>query len=74
MENNIGIDISKSHLDVFHLEADDARRFENSAQGLCALQKWLVVLEVTRFVFEATGALSSLVGDGAVGQATSREG
>jgi transposase len=54
-EHNIGIDISKSHLDAFHLEADDARRFENSAQGLRALQKWLAALEVTRIVFEATG-------------------
>lgn len=54
-EHNIGIDISKSHLDAFHLEADDARRFENSARGLRALQKWLAALEVTRIVFEATG-------------------
>jgi transposase len=54
-EHNIGIDISKSHLDAFHLEADDARRFENSEKGLRALQKWLAPFEVTRIVFEATG-------------------
>lgn len=54
-ENTIGIDISKSHLDAFHLEAGDARRFENSTQGLRALQKWLAAHEVTRLVFEATG-------------------
>lgn len=54
-ENTIGIDISKSHLDAFHLEAGDARRFENSTQGLRALQKWLAAYEVTRLVFEATG-------------------
>ena len=54
-EHNIGIDISKSHLDAFHLEADDGRRFENSTKGLRALQKWLTSFEVTRIVFEATG-------------------
>lgn len=54
-EHTIGIDISKSHLDGFHLEGNEARRFDNSAQGLRALQKWLAALEVTRIVYEATG-------------------
>lgn len=54
-EHNIGIDISRSHLAVFHLEADDARRFKNSAKGLRALEKWLACLKVTRIMFEATG-------------------
>ncbi len=30
-------------------------RFENSAQGVRALQKWLTAVEVTRIVYEATG-------------------
>lgn len=54
-EQTVGIDISKSHLDVFHLEGNDARRFENSAAGVRALQKWLANLIVTRVVYEATG-------------------
>ena len=54
-EHTIGIDISKSHLDAFHLEGNEARRFENSAQGVRALQKWLTAVEVTRIVYEATG-------------------
>jgi transposase len=54
-EHTIGIDISKSHLDAFHLERNEARRFENSAQGVRALQKWLAALTVTRIVYEATG-------------------
>jgi len=54
-EHTVGIDISKSHLDVFHLEGHDARRFKNSAGGLRALQKWLTNLSVKRIVYEATG-------------------
>lgn len=54
-EHTIGIDISKSHLDAWDLEGNEARRFENSAQGVRALQKWLVTLDVTRIVYEATG-------------------
>lgn len=54
-EHSIGIDISKSHLDVFHLETQAAKRFENSALGFRALRKWLAPLAVTRVVFEVTG-------------------
>lgn len=54
-EHSIGIDISKSHLDVFHLEIQTAKRFENSAHGFRALRKWLSPLTVARVVFEATG-------------------
>ncbi|TYO89431.1 IS110 family transposase [Oceanicella actignis] len=54
-EHGIGIDISKSHLDVFHLETQTAKRFENSASGFRALRKWLSPLAVARVVFEATG-------------------
>lgn len=54
-EHTIGIDISKSHLDAFDLEGNEARQFENSAQGVRALQKWLATLAVTRIVYEATG-------------------
>lgn len=54
-EHTIGIDISKSHLDAFDLEGNEERQFENSAQGVRALQKWLATLDVTRIVYEATG-------------------
>jgi transposase len=54
-EYTIGIDISKSHLDVFRLEDESARRFENSAAGFRALVKWLGKGVVARIVFEPTG-------------------
>ena len=54
-EHNIGVDISKSHLDVFRLEDEAARRFENSAAGFRALVKWLGKSAVARIVFEPTG-------------------
>lgn len=53
--HTIGIDISKSHLDVFHLEEQRAKRFENSARGFRSLERWLSGLAVARVVFEATG-------------------
>jgi transposase len=57
---NIGVDISKSHLDVFRLEDEAAQRFENSAAGFRALAKWLGKTPnktpVARVVFEPTGA------------------
>lgn len=52
---NIGVDISKSHLDAFRLEDGAAQRFENSAAGFRALRKWLGKMPVTRIVFEPTG-------------------
>jgi transposase len=53
---NIGVDISKSHLDVFRLEDGAAQRFENSAAGFRALTKWLGHATVARCVYEPTGA------------------
>lgn len=35
-EYTIGTDISKSHLDAFHLEDETARRSENSPRGFRA--------------------------------------
>ena len=54
-DHTIGVDISKSHLDVFRLEDGIAQRFENSAAGFCALIKWLGKAPVARIVFEPTG-------------------
>lgn len=54
-EYTIGVDISKSYLDVFRLEDGAAQRFENSARGFRALTKWLGKSPVVRIVFEPTG-------------------
>jgi transposase len=53
---NIGVDISKSHLDVFRLEDGAAQRFDNSTTGFRALTKWLGNASVARVVYEPTGA------------------
>lgn len=53
--STIGVDISKSHLDVFRLEDQAAQQFENSPDGFRALIKWLGKLPVARIVFEPTG-------------------
>lgn len=55
-DHNIGVDISKSHLDVFRLEDGAAQRFDNSTTGFRALIKWLGNASVARVVFEPTGA------------------
>lgn len=54
-EHNFGVDISKSHLDVFRLEDKTAKRFENSSTGHRDLIKWLGTTPVIRIVFEPTG-------------------
>ena len=55
-DHNIGVDISKSHLDVFRLGDGMAKRFDNSVAGFCALLRWLGKAPVARVVFEPTGA------------------
>jgi transposase len=54
-KHTIGVDISKSHLDVFRLEDGAAHRFDNSPAGFRALTKWLNTVPVARVVFEPTG-------------------
>lgn len=54
-DHSIGVDISRSHLDVFRLEDGAAQRFGNSAAGFRALSKWLGKAQITRIVFEPTG-------------------
>ncbi len=53
-EYTIGIDISKTHLDVFRLEDQAAKRFDNAPRGFQALIKWLSATPVARIVFEPT--------------------
>jgi len=54
-DHTIGVDISKSHLDVFRLKDGVAQRFDNSAAGFRALIKWLGKAPVARIMFEPTG-------------------
>ena len=51
-EHTIGIDISKTHLDVFREEDQTAKQFENNPRGIRALIRWLGATPVTRIVFE----------------------
>ena len=54
-EHTIGVDISKSHLDVFHLDEQRAQRFDNTQTGLRRLQKWRGARPLARAVYEPTG-------------------
>lgn len=54
-EHTIGMDVSKSHLDVFDAERVEAQRFENSASGFRAIEKWLGKPQFARVVYEPTG-------------------
>jgi transposase len=54
-EHTIGVDISKSHLDVFDAERREAKRFENSISGFRAFVKWLGKARIARVVYEPTG-------------------
>ncbi|WP_294620666.1 transposase [uncultured Roseovarius sp.] len=54
-EHTIGVDISKSHLDVFDAERREAKRFENSISGFRAFEKWLGKAHIARVVYEPTG-------------------
>jgi len=53
-ESNIGIDISKDHLDVHRLPGDERRHFDNSKAGHKALIHWIGETPA-RVVYEPTG-------------------
>ena len=53
-ETNIGIDISKDHLDVHRLPGDERRRFDNSKAGHKALIRWIGETPA-RVIYEPTG-------------------
>jgi transposase len=53
-ETNIGIDISKDHLDVHRLPGDERRRFDNSIAGHKALIRWIGETPA-RVIYEPTG-------------------
>lgn len=55
-EITIGVDVSKTHLDAYRPDRDEARRFVNDAHGIAALIKWLKGASVARVVYEPTGS------------------
>jgi transposase len=57
---SVGVDIAKDWLDVALSPSAKTARFANDAKGLRALIRWLRVIELTRVVFEATGAYHRL--------------
>lgn len=54
-DHTIGLDISKSSLDVFDSKRQEVRRFDNTDAGFGDLLKWLVSYSPTRVVYEPTG-------------------
>ena len=55
MNDSIGVDVSKDHLDVHRLSDGAAARFANTAAGFRALAKWLGSRLPARVVYEPTG-------------------
>lgn len=55
MNDSIGIDISKAHLDAHRLSSAEHARFDNTAAGLRALERWLGPVPPARVVYEPTG-------------------
>lgn len=55
MQNTIGIDVSKDHLEVHALATREARTFGNDAKGIARLARWLDGLGAPLVVFEPTG-------------------
>ena len=55
MNDSIGIDISKDHLDVYRTSGKQSAQFPNSAAGFAALRKWIGKQTPARVVYEPTG-------------------
>ncbi len=56
IEDNIGIDISKEHLDAYRLNDGSVRQFKNTPTGFRALRRWIGADPPARVIFEPTGA------------------
>jgi transposase len=54
-KSNVGIDVSKSWLDVHVLPSGDTLRVTNSREGVGKLKRWLKRFDVMLVVVEATG-------------------
>ena len=61
IDNSIGVDISKDHLDVHQLVNGEAARFCNTPAGLCAFQLWLKGTPPDLVVYEPTGPYHRLL-------------
>ena len=57
-KSNVGIDVSKSWLDVRVLPSGEALRVGNTLEGVRKLKRWLRRLDLALVVFEATGSAS----------------
>ena len=55
VQSNVGIDVSKSWLDVHILPSGEALRVPNTCEGIRKLKRWLGRFEITLVVVEATG-------------------
>jgi transposase len=55
LNDTIGVDISKDHLDAHRLGDGESRRFANDRSGHRAFVKWLAQRSVERLVLEPTG-------------------
>lgn len=53
-ESNIGIDISKDHLEAHRLPGDERQRFDNSKAGHKPLIRWIGET-LARVIYEPTG-------------------
>lgn len=58
---DVGIDVSKSHLDIFILQLDRHWRVENTPEGIKALIRDLKRFKLSRVLVEATGGYERLV-------------
>ncbi len=56
MQDRIGVDVSKDHLDACDAGPKDHRRFSSDAAGLTAPCRWVRERGDMRVVFEASGA------------------
>jgi len=54
-KSSVGIDVSKSWLDVHALPSGESLRVTNDCQGIRQLKRWLLRLEIALVVVEATG-------------------
>jgi len=60
-KDNIGIDISKDHLDVCRPASGQSARFGNTAAGLKSLRRFIGARRPDLVIYEATGAYHGLL-------------
>jgi transposase len=61
LKSNVGIDVSKSWLDVHVLPAGESLRVANTPQGIRKLKRWFARFDLDLVVVEATGKWHRLV-------------